>query len=347
MLGVRWHGPYDIRAEDTLPLPAMRHTTDAIVRVTRTAICGTDLHPYRGEMPDFPVASIMGHEFTGLVEEVGRNVRHVHRGDRVVASDVIACGECWYCRKGWHYQCQNVSLFGYGNVVGSYVPGGQAEYVRVPYADIVLSKISERIDEEHALFVGDILTTGFTCAVEAQIAPGDTVAVVGCGPVGLFALMSAYLLGASNVLVIEPDPQRQALAKKHGGYPMTPDEHVTERVREATNGRGADVVLEAVGSDQALLTALKIVRARGTISIVGSHSSQAMPFPAVDAFAREISFRFVVGNPIRMRDQLMPLLEAGRIDTTDIISHRIPLREAAQGYQWFDQRIATKVLLIP
>ncbi|GCE22090.1 alcohol dehydrogenase family protein [Dictyobacter kobayashii] len=347
MRGVVWHGPYDVRVAENLPLPDRSQPADAVIRVTRTAICGTDLHPYRGEIANFQPQSVMGHEFTGIVEEVGSQVHQFKRGDRVVASDVIACGQCWYCHRGWHYQCQNVSLFGYGTVVGPYVPGGQAEYVRIPYADIVLSPIPPTLQDEQALFVGDILTTGFSCAAEAHIAPGDTVAVIGCGPVGLFAIMSAYLMGAGRVLALDPDPQRRAQAEKHGALPVVPDEHVEERVREYTQGRGADSVLEAVGSDKALTTALAVVRPKGTVSIVGAHSSHAMPFPSIQAFAKEITLRFVVGDPIRTRNQLMPLLETGRIDPVSIISHRIPLQEAAQGYQLFDQRKATKVVLIP
>lgn len=342
-----WYGPYDIRVTSTTPHPQLHEARDAIIRVTCSAICGTDLHPYRGEIAGFPVGTVMGHEFTGIVEEVGSRVEQVRRGDRVLASDVIACGSCWYCRRGWHYQCQHVSLFGYGTIVGPYIPGGQAEYVHVPYADVVLSKTPASLEDEQILFVGDILTTGFACASEAHITPGDTVAVVGCGPVGLLALMSAYQFGASRVLAIDPDSKRRGIAEQLGGSPVIADEHVIDRVRALTHGHGADVVLEAVGNDQALVTALDIVRPRGTISIVGAHSSQAMPFSTQKAFAKELNLRFVVGNPIQTREQLVPLLEAGRIDPTRIISHRLPLSAASEGYRLFDQREAIKVVLQP
>jgi threonine dehydrogenase-like Zn-dependent dehydrogenase len=346
MKGVVWHGPYDIRVE-SLPLPQIQAPHDAIVRVTRTAICGTDLHPYRGEIEDFQRATVMGHEFTGVVEELGPAVTRFQRGDRVLASDIIACGACWYCWRGWHYQCQEVSLFGYGNVVGAYVPGGQAEYVRVPFADTVLSPILPPLTDEQALFIGDILTTGYTCAVESQLQPGDTVAVVGCGPVGLFAAMSAYLLGASRVLAIDPDPRRCAAAEQIGGWALVPDDDLEERVRSLSGGRGVDVVLEAVGSEQALTTALAIVRPKGVISAVGAHHAMAMPFPTKTAFGRELTLRFSVGDPIRWREPLTALVAAGRLDPTRIISHRLSLAAATEGYRLFDRREATKVVLIP
>ena len=180
MKGVVWRGPYDMHIVE-LPLPQVSGPREAVIRVTQSAICGTDLHPYRGEIPDFHPNTVMGHEFTGIVEEVGSAIKHIRPGDRVLASDVIACGECWYCHQGWHYQCQNVSLFGYGTVVGDYVPGGQAEYVRVPYADVVLSKIPDSLTDEQVLFIGDILTTGYTCAHQANIIPTVDLAIKKAG----------------------------------------------------------------------------------------------------------------------------------------------------------------------
>ncbi len=347
MKGVVWFGPYDVRLVDNLPLPQVKHAGDAVIRVTCSAICGTDLHPYRGEIPNFQPHTVLGHEFTGVVEEVGSNVKHLRVGDRVLASDIIACGQCWFCQRGWHYQCDSVSLFGYGTVVGEYHPGGQAEYVHIPHADVVLSPIPESLTNEQALFVGDILTTGYTCAYEAQIAPGQTVAVIGCGPVGLCALMSAYLMGASRVFGIDPDPRRQEMVASLGGIPLAPGEGIVEQIYSMTKGRGVDVALEAVGSDQALTLAMSVVRRRGTISAVGAHHSAAMPFPSGAAFGRELTLRFCVGNPIRWRDDLLPLIEAGRLDPTRIISHRLPLTQAEEGYQLFHRREASKVILLP
>jgi 2-desacetyl-2-hydroxyethyl bacteriochlorophyllide A dehydrogenase len=346
MQAVQWFGPRDIQVH-TLPLPERHMARDAVVRITRAAICGTDLHPYRGEIPDFLVGTVMGHEFTGIIEDIDPAITHLRCGDRVVASDVIACGKCWYCQRDWHYQCVHVSLFGYGTVVGTYVPGGQAEFVRVPFADVVLTKIPDSLTDEQALFVGDILTTGFMSAEAAQIQPGTTVAVVGCGPVGLFAIQSAYVLGASRVLAIDPDPQRQAAAQRVGAYTVSYEGDVIEQVRSLTSGRGADAVVEAVGSEAALTSALAMARPRGNIVVVGAHQAEAMPFSTRSAFGRELTLKFVVGDPISARDRIIALLEAGRLDPTQIISHRLPLAQAKAAYALFDRREAIKVVLLP
>lgn len=346
MQAVQWFGPRDIRVND-LSLPRMQMARDAIVRVTRSSICGTDLHPYRGEIANFLTGAVMGHEFTGIIEDSDPHFPHLRPGDRVIASDVIACGECWSCLRGWHYQCMNVSLFGYGTVVGSYVPGGQAEYVRVPFADVVLSKIPDTLSEEQVLFVGDILSTGFLCAEAANIEAGDRVVVVGCGPVGLFSIQCAYILGASLVLAIDPEPLRQAAAQQMGAQVLNYESDLVEQVHAFTSGRGADAVLEAVGSETSLQTAIAVARARSTVSVAGVPQIATQSFPAQIAFGRELTVRFVVGDPISARDRIVPLIEAGRLDPTQIISHRLPLQEAAYAYDLFDRRIATKVVLLP
>ncbi len=347
MKAVAWYGPYDVRLTDT-PTPRLADQRDAIVRVVRTAICGTDLHPYRGEIASFAPGTVTGHEFTGVVEEAGSQVGHVRPGDRVLASDVIACGRCWYCRRGWHYQCDHVGLFGYGTVVGATaVPGGHAEYVRVPFADVVLSTIPDDIADEQALFIGDILTTGYTCAVLAGIQPGDAVAVIGCGPVGLLAAKMAQLLGAGQVLAVDPLPARRAAAATQGAEQLAPDGELLARVCDLTDGRGADVALEAVGTDAALRTALDVVRPRGVICAVGAHASDAMAMPTRLAFAKELTLRFAVGDPISTRDRLMRMVRQRLIDPTFVISHRLPLSDAAAGFRRFDDAEATKVVLIP
>jgi 2-desacetyl-2-hydroxyethyl bacteriochlorophyllide A dehydrogenase len=342
---VAWHGPYDVRLTDTA-VPRLAGERDAIVRVALTAICGTDLHPYRGEIASFTPGTVTGHEFTGVVEEVGSQVGHVRPGDRVLASDIIACGRCWYCRQGWHYQCDHVGLFGYGTVVGSTaVPGGHAEYVRVPFADVVLSRIPDDVADEQALFIGDILTTGYTCAVGGGIQPGDAVAVVGCGPVGLLATKVAQLLGAGRVLGVDPLPGRRAIAAAQGAEPLAPDDELLARVRDLTEGRGVDVALEAVGTDAALRTALDVVRPRGVVCAVGAHASDAMPMSTRQAFAKELTLRFAVGDPISTRDRLIRIVRQRRIDPTFVISHRLPLEDAAEGFRRFDRADATKVVL--
>ncbi|MFD6906590.1 alcohol dehydrogenase family protein [Streptomyces sp. NPDC060077] len=348
MKALQWHGAYKVEVANDIAEPTLNAPGDALVRVVRSAICGTDLHPYRGEIASFTPGTVMGHEFTGVVEEVGPDVHHLRPGDRVVASDIIACGTCWNCRRGWHYQCDNVGLFGYDTVVGtSAVAGGHAEYVRVPFADVVLSAIPDGVGDEHALLIGDVLATGYACATGGEVRPGDTVAVVGCGPVGLLAMKAASILGAATVLAVDPLPARRALAEEHGAVGLAPGPDLAEQVCGLTGGRGADVVLEAVGTDASLLSALEIVRPRGTVCAVGAHASEAMPMPTRLAFGKELTLRFAVGDPISVREPLMNLVRTGRLDPTFVISHRLPLAEAAEGFRLFDAGRASKVVLIP
>lgn len=344
MKGAVWRGAYDVQLEE-LPEPELSGPRDAVVRMTRSAICGTDLHPYRGEIEDFMAGTVLGHEFTGVVEEAGSEAG-VRPGERVLASDLIACGRCRYCAQGWHYHCPEASLFGYGTVVGDYVAGGQAEYVRVPNADLVLSVIPAALGDEEALFVGDILTTAYTGAAEAGIRPGHSVLVVGCGPVGLLGLMCARLLGAEKAIALDPDPGRRAAAERLGATALAPGAGGVAEVLDLTGG-GADAVLEAVGNEAALLLALEAVRPRGTVVAIGSHTYETMRFPVREAFARELTLRFAIGDPIRSREEILDLIAAGRLDPTVVISHRMSLAEAPRAYELFDRREALKVVFTP
>jgi 2-desacetyl-2-hydroxyethyl bacteriochlorophyllide A dehydrogenase len=346
MRAVVWAGECRVEVRDGLPMPELEYGDDVVIRVVRTAICGTDLHAYRGEMQGVPVGTVLGHEFTGVVVERGADVTSVDIGDRVVASDIVACGACWFCRRGHHYQCRQVTLFGYGTVVGSSLPGGQADFVRVPHADVVLSRIPAGISDEQALFAGDVLATGYASVSEAGTAPGDTVAIVGGGPVGLCAAMSARFFGAHDVVVVDPDRRRRDFAESLG-FRAAPPADAAVGTKALTSGRGADVVVEAVGADASLLLAIDLVRARGVVVAVGAHHSTAMPFPSGNAFAKELTLRFVVGDPISTGAELLGLISDGRLDATPIVSHRLPLDEAALGYRLFASREATKVVLIP
>ena len=344
MKGLVYRGPRQVEVVTGLAMPALRDGRDAVVRVVRSAICGTDLHAYRGEIEGFPAGTVLGHEFTGVIEDLGRDVGSLTVGDRVLASDIVACGRCWFCRRGHHYQCPDVSLFGYGEVVGPYLPGAQAEFVRVPFADVVLCRIPAELDDERALFAGDILTTGYAAVRGGCVARGDVVAIVGGGPVGLCAALSATFLHAAEVVVVDPDPRRRRMAESMGCSSARP-EQAPELVASKTCGRGADVVVEAVGGDAALLSAVGLVRAAGTVSVIGVHHARATPFPTGTAFAKELTIRFVVGDPIATRQELLPLLVSGDLDPAPIISHRLTLDEAAVGYRLFDLREATKVVL--
>ncbi|GAA2869039.1 dehydrogenase [Actinoplanes cyaneus] len=340
MRGITFQEPGRVSVTE-LPMPRITHPRDAIVRVTRTAICGTDLHPYRGEIPGFAAGTVLGHEFAGTVHEAGDEVPFAP-GQRVFASDIVACGRCARCARGWHYHCPQVSLFGYDKVVGSCLPGGQAEFVRVPFADVVLAATPDAVSDEQALFVGDVLTTGYTAVRAAGVRAGDTVAVVGAGPVGLLAALCARAAGATTVTVADPDSGRRSLARSLDLLAVTPGELVA-----AADRGGAARVVEAVGSDAALDAALRAAAPRATVAVVGAHQSPGMPFPTGLAFGRELTVRFAVGNPLSSREPVLALVAAGRVDPSIVVSHRLPLSEGPLAYRLFDSREATKVVLDP
>ncbi|MET8139935.1 alcohol dehydrogenase catalytic domain-containing protein [Sphaerisporangium sp. NPDC005288] len=323
--------------------PLVRHPRDVVVRVTRSAICGTDLHPYRGELPGFAEGTVMGHEFAGVVHEVGDEAPF-RAGERVFASDVVACGRCVRCRRGWHYQCPEVGLFGYDTVVGASLPGGQAEFVRVPFADVVLERTPDDVSDEQAVFVGDVLSTAYAAVSDAAVTPGDTVAVVGAGPVGLLAAVCASVAGAARVVLADPVPERRERAADHGFEAVEPG--ALSAVLHTGAADGAERVIEAVGSDAALVCALHAAAVHGTVVAVGVHHSAATPFPAGLSFARELTLRFCVGDPIRLRDRVLALIRAGRVDPATVVSHRLSLDEAPLAYRAFDRQEIFKAILI-
>ena len=345
MRGTVFRGPYDVELREDLPEPRLTGPRDAVVRVTRSAICGTDLHAYRGELPGFGVGTVLGHEFVGVVVEAGAEVPYA-AGQRVTASDLIACGRCAACARGWHYQCREVTLFGYSTVVGKPVDGAQAEYVRVPFADVVLGACPDDVTDEQALFTGDVLATGYIAAARAAITPGDTVAVVGGGTVGVMAGLCARVFGAATVVVADPSPVRREAVAGYGLRAVEPD-GLREMVTTVSHGRGAPAVIEAVGTDKALTLAMATVAPRGTVVAVGAHHNPAAPLDTGQAFARELTLRFAVGDPIAVRDEVLALVRSGQVDPTVVISHRLPLDEVAHGYELFHRRKATKVVLTP
>jgi 2-desacetyl-2-hydroxyethyl bacteriochlorophyllide A dehydrogenase len=340
MRAVVYRGPGAVEVCEDLPEPAIGEPRDAVVRVTRSAICGSDLHPYRGHIPGFAPGTVLGHEFVGVVVEAGPEVPFPP-GTRVVASDVVACGRCRSCAKGWHYHCPEATLFGYSTVVGRSVAGGQSEYVRVPFADTVLSPCPDDTSDEHMLFVGDLLSTAYAAA-RAAVSPGAVVGVVGGGALGLLSALCAGVFGAAEVAVADRDPTRRAMAEALGFAAVDPAD--LPRLLES---RGDGAVIEAVGTDAALRCAIASAGRRGGVVAVGAHSSTAMPLDTQRAFTRELTLRFIVGDPIRDHDEVVALLRAGRIDPTVVVSDRLPLRDAVEGYRRFDRRAALKVLLLP
>jgi threonine dehydrogenase-like Zn-dependent dehydrogenase len=320
---------------------------DAVVRVTASAICGSDLHFYTGKAPMSPGDGI-GHEGVGVVEEVGSGVRRFSPGDRVVIAFDNVCGECWFCERGQTSLCDEFRNFGAGPF-GAGLGGTQADRVRVPWADTNLLAIPPGMEDERALFVGDILTTGYYGTAIAGIHPGDTVAVVGAGPVGFFAIQAAVVHGAGEVLALDMEADRLGLAEKAGATAINVKERNPETaVEKLTEGRGADVVIEAVGSVAAFDTAVHVVRRGGTVSVVGMYVSESVQIHLGVYWSRAVTLKFAGICPIHAWwDQAMQAVADGRIDPMPIISHTIPLERAAEGYELFESRRATKVVLKP
>jgi threonine dehydrogenase-like Zn-dependent dehydrogenase len=333
----------DIRVMD-VPDPKVVDPGDAVVRVTTTAICGADLFPFHGYTPGFENGTVLGHEFVGVVESVGPAVSSVHPGDRVVSTSTISCGLCPHCRAGRPSQCLNRALFGYSGVYKR-LDGGQAELVRVPWADRCLRLIPDDVADASAVFIADMLPTGYNAVKRADLAVGDVAVVVGCGTVGLMAILFAQRL-ARTVIAIDGIPSRRALAEQFGAQAVTPDA-ARAAIDAATDGLGADGVIEAAGSAGALTAALTYVRGRGTVSVVGAHFDTDFPLNSALMFEREMTLRISWGDPFNDRDRLLAFLGTGDLDPTPVISHRFPLAEAAEAYRLFDAREATKVLLTP
>jgi threonine dehydrogenase-like Zn-dependent dehydrogenase len=330
-----------------VPDAAIEDAGDAVVRVTRTAICGSDLHFFHGKAPIEP-GDVLGHEAVGVVEVVGPGVRRFSPGDRVVVAFNIACGACWFCRLGETQLCDDYRNLGAGAFGGS-LAGAQATHVRIPTADVNLLHIPDAIDDERALFVGDILTTGVYAASLGDIHAGSTVAVVGCGPVGFFCIQAALAGGAGRVFAVDLEPERLVLAASLGAVPVNAQEqHPVSALAEATDGRGADVVLEAVGTPSAFESAVAIVRRGGRVVVVGVYAGESVEMQLGVYWARALTLRFSGICPVHTWwERAMDELAAGRIDPAPLISHRLPLEEAPAGYALFDRHEATKVVLLP
>ncbi|OLB95038.1 MAG: alcohol dehydrogenase [Actinobacteria bacterium 13_2_20CM_2_66_6] len=329
-----------------VPKPRIAASTDALIRITLGAVCGSDLHILHGHTP-MNEGAVLGHEFVGLVEEVGPEVKRFKPGDRVVSSFFTSCGHCVMCRKGWFNQCVSKATFGHGEYFGG-LGGGQAEYVVVPLADHSMEIIPEGMTDEQAIFVGDILSTGFFGAERAEIKPGDTVAVVGAGPVGLMATMCAQLFGPARTFVIDMVESRLEVAQELGGIPINAKEvHPVAAIEKATGGIGADSSIEAVGLLSAVDTAINCVRGGGTISMVGVPSAVLGDFPYLRMWMKSLTFRAGWCNVQLYMRPLLDLIAAGRLRPELIISHRMKLDQAEEAYRIFDAREATKIVLTP
>ena len=384
-----WAGRNSVEVQ-SVPDPKILNDRDAIVRITSTAICGSDLHLYDGYIPTVKHGDILGHEFMGEVVEVGKGVTNLAVGDRVVVPFPIACGACSACERDLYSLCENsnpnagmaekfmghspAGLFGYSHMLGGFA-GGQAEYARVPFADVGPLKIEDDLTDEQVLFLSDILPTGYMGAEMCDISPTDVVAVWGAGPVGLFSIMSAYLLGASKVIAIDCVPYRLALAEEHGAIPINfADTSVLEELRDITGGRGPDHCIDAAGMEarngstivdaydrvkqaarleterpHALREAIMSCRNGGTISIVGVYGGLMDKFPIGAVMNRSLTIKTGQCHVQRYMRPLLDRIRKGDIDPTSIVSHHLALDEAPHGYKIFKhkQDHCTKVILKP
>ena len=325
-----------ILALEERPVPRILDEKDAIVKVTLTTICSSDIHIKHGAVPKAVPGTILGHEFVGVVVETGSGVRKVKAGDRVSVNVETFCGECFFCKRGFVNNCQDPQG---GWALGCRIDGGQAEYVRVPYADNGLTVIPDGVADEQALFNGDILSTGYWAADIGKIRPGDTVAVIGAGPTGLCTMACARLYTPARILAIDTDPYRLDLAKKKGLADVTliPGEgDLPEKVRDLTEGRGADVVLEVAGGEDTFQTAWQIARPNAVVVVVAMYEEpQTLPLP--DMYGKNLTFR-TGGVDGRYGQEIRGLTARGKLDVSFLITHRCGLDEIMEAYEIFEQK---------
>lgn len=328
-----------------LPEPKVEQPTDAIVRLRSSAICGSDLHVFHGHMGGMDAGYPIGHEYVGIVEEVGAQVRGFRPGMRVGGSFFSSCGHCDACRRRQFSQCQSVQLFGFGPHFGN-LAGTQAELIRIPNADYTLFALPDEVSDAQGLFLGDALTTAYFGVKRADIQPGMTVAVVGCGPVGQLAIECAQVFGAARVIALDLVPDRLAQAEAIGAIPVTAGDAAAKRVRSITGGQGADAVVEAVGSEATLRLAFQIAAGFATISSLGVFSEPMLPVFIGRAFAKDLTLRAGMANIQAEAPAVLELLRHGRLHPERLVTHQLPLREASQAYGLFDRREALKVMLV-
>jgi threonine dehydrogenase-like Zn-dependent dehydrogenase len=389
MKALCWHSKKNVSV-DEVPDPKILDPKDVIVKISSTAICGSDLHLYNG-IADVEKGDILGHEFMGEVVEIGREVKKLKIGDRVVVPSIIACGECEFCNIEKYALCRSTNLnsyyarklltqapsgvFGFSRMMGSYA-GGQAEYVRVPYADVGPLKIESTLTDEQVLFLSDIIPTGYMAAENAEIKQGDTVAVWGCGPVGQFVIQSAWLLGASRVIAIDRIPERLQMAQKFGKAEIIDfsKDSVFEKIMEMTQGEGADACIDAVGTEadthcsaraifdrikqtlklandrpEPLRQAIECCKKGGVVSIPGVYFGYLDHIPFGPAMNKGLTLRIAHTNMQKYLPMLLNLIEKKQLDPTFVLTHRMKLKDASAAYDIFNKRSdkCVKVLMIP
>ncbi len=348
MKGLTFHGKQNLHYE-SVPDPGIVDDRDVIIKVEWTAVCGSDLHVYREHEKGLDHGTVMGHEFVGEVVEVGKSIVSLQKGDRVVSPFTTSCGNCYYCRIGLTCRCELGQLYGWREN-GQGLHGAQADYVRVPLADSTLVKIKEGADPRQILFTGDILSTGYFCAENANVHPDNTYAVIGCGPVGLMAIIGAVEQGATKIFAIDSVEDRLVKASEFGALPINiSKEDPVQIMLQMTNGRGVDAVMEAVGNPSAQELAYRIVRPGGIISTVGVHTSDKFSFSPVEAYDKNLTFK--IGRcPARMyMDRLADIIMSNKYDFSSIISHEVELSQGPNAYKIFDQKLegSLKILMKP
>jgi threonine dehydrogenase-like Zn-dependent dehydrogenase len=386
MHALTYHGSYDVRVE-TVPDPILQEPDDVILKITATAICGSDLHLYRGKMPELKDGDILGHEFMGVVVDSGSGISQLKKGDKVVVPFVIACGQCFFCEKQLFAACETTNpdrgaimnkkdtrpgaaLFGYTHLYGG-VPGGQAEYVRVPKANVGPIKVPDSLADERVLFLSDILPTGYQAIVNANVGPGSSIAIFGAGPVGLMTAACARMLGVERIFMVDHHPYRLEFARQtYDTIPINFDEvDPAEVIIENTAFRGVDATIDAIGfeakgsalvtvltnlklegsSGKALRQCIAAVRRGGTVSVPGVYAGFIHGFLFGDAFEKGLTFRMGQTHVQRFLPELLGHIESGKLHPDVIISHRMPLAEAANGYKIFEKKEdgCRKVVLKP
>jgi threonine dehydrogenase-like Zn-dependent dehydrogenase len=347
VLAVTFHGVRDVRVE-TVPDPRLEGPGDAIVRTVRSAVCGSDLHPFHGRETGLDAGTVLGHELVGEVVEVGSDVGSLRPGQLVVSPFTTSCGSCRPCREGLTCRCERGRLFGWVEG-GVGLPGTQAELVRVPLAETTLVAVPPDVPADHALLAGDVLSTGLFGVKLAGLGPGRSALVVGCGPVGLAAVVAAIDAGAAPVLAADSVRERLAQAAALGAVPLPVDEHAAERLREHLSGEGVHGVVEAVGLPAATRLGFDCVRAGGTIAAVGVHVEERLAITPGEAYDRNLTYRAGRCPARRLLEPALALARRRPAELERLLTHRVPLREGADAYTLFDERRdgCVKVLLLP
>lgn len=344
MRAVTFQAPAEVRVEER-PEPELNASDDAIVEVDTTGVCGSDLHIYHGRVQIEP-GFTLGHEFVGRVVAAGDAVTEASVGDRVLGCFCTACGRCFHCRRGEFHKCDSGRVFGHGAALGN-LQGTQAERALVPTANLTLRRVPAGLSNEAALFAGDVMGTGYHAVADAGLEPGATVAVLGLGPVGLCAVQAARAVGASGVVAVDTVEDRLRTAESFGARPV----HLTRddprsAVKELTEGRGVDVAVEAVGHPEALELACRLVRKAGTVSCIGVYAERCEVHMGI-VWIKALTLRTGHANVIGHVDRVLALMGEGRLDPTPLVTHRMPLDEAAEAYRVYDRREALKIALSP